>query len=214
MVYRILVLVVIGSGLLACGTEPHDSPLSASSGVAKPDMDEPMSSTSKTDVSRTTGFKRSVNKVYGIKIPSGMAPAKGPERVVRFQGKPSVAQVVSLIREQILFEKEVREGQGYLFRSATAHKDYLKRDLAIRIFTQGDTTTLDIWKEHAYSKSLPETTSKVSSVPFGKPHRFHIDPQNVTAKRKERLTDAVRLMKKMERGEPLSDDEKKSSLFN
>ncbi len=214
MVHRLLIVGMFTVWGTACGTEPADN---RHPNIADAPNSGARSEPSSADLrqgNRLSRFGQGINKVYGIKIPTGMVPAKGPERVVRFQGKPSVAQVVHSVKSQVRFEKEVREGDGYLFRSALVHKDQIKRKLAIRVFKTGDATTLDIWKEHEYVDALPGTAAETHHRQPSTITRKTATDDNFLKNRRERLADTVRILQKIERREPLTDEERQSSLFN
>lgn len=214
MVYRILKIGWLSLMLCACGTEPAGDSVSTTKDSVTKNI--PAESKALQTARRVgAGFGQSINKVYGIKIPTGMVPAKGPERVVRFRGKPSIAQVVDSVRSQVRAQKEIREGEGYLFRFARADKDYVKRDLAIRVFSHGGATTLDIWKEHRYVDNLPEkSASKRQRKTVGRETVSRVDGAKIQRRRQERFSDAMRILQKMQRKESLTEEEKNSALFN
>ena len=211
MVYRLLAMC-LGAVLVACGVEAPDGAAQVSK-EARPPLDTGAPEQVAKSKIHHLGFSRSVNKIYGIRIPSGMTPAEGPVRVLRFRGKPSVAQVVDSIRSQVRAKDEVREGEGFLFRFARAHKDYVKRDLAIRVFAQDGATTLDIWKEHVYVDKLPEKSGGRETTSSRKT-AARVDGAKAARSRRQGLSDAMRIMHKMQRNEPLTEDEKRSALFN
>lgn len=213
MVYRILNIGWLFLLLGACGTEPAgDFVSTANERVSK---NAPVQSPTSQGMQRSRpGFGQSINKVYGVKIPTGMVPAKGPEKVVRFQGKPSIEQVVDSIRSQVWAKKEMREGEGYLFRFARAHKDYVKRDLAIRVFSHDGETTLDIWKEYRYVDNLPDKSASKRSNTFGRETVSRVEGSKIQGSRQERLSNMMHILQKMQRQENLTEEEKKSDLFN
>jgi hypothetical protein len=221
MVHRFLSksIVVLIAGIWTaggCGETPAKDPaLTGARQGEQPGPDDNASGRSTASSKRRgSGFGQSINKVYGIKIPTGMTPAKGPARVVRFRGKHPLSQVVYLIRKEARFEKEIRENDGYLFRFATAKGDAVKRQLAIRIGRDGDDTTLDIWKERAYRDSLPnETAIQREEAEAKTPTRVRFDGE-VQARRHEKMAEAVRIFRKMGRHEPLTEAERESNLFN
>lgn len=161
-------------------------------------------------------LKQGFNTIFGIRIPSGMAPAAGPKHVYRFEGKQTVSQVVYLIKRQVRIKKETREGEGYLLRFAKVPDDRFKRELAIRIFRNRRETTLDIWKERTYRETLPDPASRVAFR--GVVERKRAQPKkNSEARRMSRrmeLAQTMKVMRKIEKKERLSEADLKSNLFN
>ena len=155
-----------------------------------------------------------VNTIFGIKIPTGMVPAAGPLKVYRFEGKQPLSQVAYLIKKQVQFKAEVREGEGYLFRFAKSPKDKEMRELAIRVFDAEDRTVLDIWKEKAYQHELPNRESKEAfrGLPVHRAKPIHYDRAQ-KMHRQERLSEAMATMKKMQSKTPLTERERQSELF-
>ena len=160
-------------------------------------------------------------RVFGIKIPMGMAPAMGPDKVYRFEGTPPMPQVKALIEDQISARDKLREVEGWLFRFAKAKTGDGRSDesplLAIRIFGKGRGSVLDIWVEKSYAKALPDRSKRNSNYTFTalrRPTRISGMPKQLLDKRRKRLGETLRIMQKLEKGEPLTEEEKKSRLFD
>jgi hypothetical protein len=157
--------------------------------------------------------------VFGIKVPTGMVPAKGPDKVYRFEGRMPAERVATLIRNQIVAQKEQPENDGVLFRFAEPKKAEKSaaadRSLAIRVFPNLNGAALDIWLEREYVNQLPNraaTTSNFSSrVPVAHPVK---NDENRRAKQKESLRNAMTVLKKIQQHEPLTEEEKKSRVFD
>jgi hypothetical protein len=156
--------------------------------------------------------------VFGIKIPSGMRPAKGPEKVYRFEGAQLMPQVKMLIEEQISSRQKLREIGGWLFRFAKARKSKGDKLLAIRVFEGKKAgSVLDIWEEKHYAKDLPNIAARTSTYTFqalGRPVSVPGElPPKLAEKRRASLAKTLSVMKKVETGEPLTEEEKKSDVF-
>jgi len=160
-------------------------------------------------------------RVFGIKIPMGMEPAMGPDKVYRFEGTPPMPQVKALVEDQISARNKLREVEGWLFRFARAKgSDGSSSEsplLAIRIFGKGKGSVLDIWVEKNYAEALPDRTVRNSNYTFKafkKPTRISGMPKQLVDKRRKELGETLRIMQKLEKGEPLTEEEKKSRLFD
>lgn len=157
--------------------------------------------------------------VFGIKIPTGMRPAMGPDKVYRFEGKPTLAQVKMLIEDQIEAGQKLREVEGWLYRNAKAKDTDAAPDakpLAIRMWGKENGSVLDIWVEQHYADALPnraETKSNYTFKSLGRPTRVSGLPKPMVEKRRKSLGETMRIMKKVEKGEPLTKEELSSDLF-
>jgi ribosomal protein S24E len=177
----------------------------------------------KDNRARKSTFASGTLMVFGIKIPTGMSPATGPEKVYRFEGRLPLERTVMLVRNQIVAEREEKENQGILFRFAeskrlntrTKDKDGV-RALAIRVFPTPKGSTLDIWLEKEYSERLPNIHSTTTSLPvpqLPKTHQFVVKKADREKERQSRST-AVRALQKMERGEKLTPEEAASGVMD
>ncbi len=171
-----------------------------------------------TNILNNTPFGLGTVSVFGLKIPTGMIPAKGPENVYRFLGKMSFEQTVFAIKRQIRVEQEIEEEQGILFRFAkpnTALSEKDNRVLAIRIFPANEEVNLDIWLEKEYQNKLPDKSSKAaftaSTIP--KPVVYK-DSKAAVQKSQSDRQETMRLLRKIDRGEPLTKQELSSGLLH
>jgi hypothetical protein len=211
-------LLAVTVAALECTSSP--SPLEREPEVTKP------ASPSKPDEQAETPSKvksripmpTPETWVFGIKIPSGMRPAKGPDKVYRFEGAQLMPQVKVLIEEQISSRQTLREIGGWLFRFAKAKESQGDKLLAIRVFEgRKKGSILDIWEEKHYAKELPNKAAKTSTYTFqalGRPVRVPGElPPKIAEKRRASLAKTLSIMKKVERGEPLTEEELKSDVF-
>jgi hypothetical protein len=149
-----------------------------------------------------------------------MYPASGPPKVYRFEGSQKVPQVALLIRQQVEVREEAREGGGYLFRFAKPKKQQgqgAARDpVAVRIFkTQAGETALDIWREKEYKKDLPNAALRAgiygSSSKKARPVKYD---DKAKAERRAALADTMKVLKKIQTGEPLTKEELTSGALH
>jgi hypothetical protein len=161
--------------------------------------------------------------VFGIKIPTGMSPAKGPDKVYRFEGKLKVERTAMLVRDQITAEKEEKENLGVLFRFAASKKLGIhtknsdnSHALAIRVFPTSNGSALDIWLEKEYAETLPDihsTTSIYSEPMLPKANRIVLD-KAAQEKQRQNFTTLLRALQKIERGEKLTPEEAASGVMD
>ncbi len=219
MVHRIL---VIGSALVALslGACRSKSPSSREDKGVPPAEAESDLFAEQEDGARSTAASKSAFsggtiRVFGIKIPTGMTPAKGPEKVYRFEGALPVERTANLLRRQLAADKEEKEAGGVLFRfakpkifSGRAEGRGNARALAVRVFPTGEGSAVDIWLEREYADELPdlhgESSLKVPTLP--KTRRVVVDQSMMKKERQDRAA-AVRALQKIERGEPLTPEE-------
>jgi hypothetical protein len=227
MVHRILmqsertfIVSLMILDIMACRSEqPGDKAAQTPTNVAAGGRDTPHLEAGTDLMAQSVtkaSLKQGINTIFGIRIPSGMIPAAGPKRVYRFEGKQTVSQVVYLIKQQVRIKKETREGEGYLLRFAKVPDDRFKRELAIRIFKNQRGTTLDIWKERTYRETLPDPTSRVAFRGVVKRERAQPVKNSETRRMRRRmeLAQTMRVMRKIEKKERLSEADLKSNLFN
>jgi hypothetical protein len=162
-------------------------------------------------------FGQGRNVVYGIKIPTGMNPAPGPPKVYRFEGNQSVPQVARLVRQQVSMKEEKREGEGYLFRYAKAKKgggEAASVDpVAVRVFETADgRTSLDIWREKVYAKSLPNRALRSGIYGAKGPSRARKD--RARTGQKAELAETMRVLKKIQTQQPLTGEDLQSGAFD
>lgn len=224
MVHRILVTATLFASLapLSCRSSGNSSSQDAEQSVeATPrDISAEKESFDRDTEKRTGGgsvFGRGVVTVFGIKIPTGMTPARGPEKVYRFEGKLKAERTAMLIRDQIVAQKETRENDGYLFRFARSKKSKSDdaRFKAVRVFSTETGSALDIWLEKEYSAALPDTRA-VTSFPVPKLNdvRRQIVSENTRVKKRRERADALRALQKIEKNEPLTKQEAASGVFD
>ena len=165
-------------------------------------------------------FGRGVMHVFGIKIPTGMKPARGPEKVYRFEGTLPPARVAGLIREQIHAEEAQPEaGGGFLFRFAKPKKSTAAtvgdRGIAIRIAATPTGSHLDIWLEREHVNALPGTAATADFPVEKRP-----GPVRTILKKADRQAEAAHrallmgALRKLQQGEPLTPEEEASGVYD
>lgn len=221
---RTMLFMAVILTVLACrsGSEPSTSEVAPPSiGPSEPAAEkaqEGKASSGKV----TGGMGHGRHTVFGIEVPQGMSPAAGPPKVFRFEGAHGMAQVVSAIRGQISALKEAEEGDGVLFRFAsatTAAENKVPSALAIRIFRNEGRTVLDIWLEKEYATKLPDPGDRSAPPTAVSKTGSRVGvgagtEAEVKARRQENLANTMRILRKLERNEPLTEEEKNSDLFN
>ena len=149
----------------------------------------------------------------GLSIPDGMTPARAPEKVYRFEGNHPVFQAAEFVHKQTRGAKIEIEEEGYLMQRATVRdpKGSASGDelLSIRVF-KGDRggATIDIWLEREYRAALP---SKVA------PPRVRTRaPMSRTEKQRrgKEARETLEVMNKINRGEPLDENDRSSAFFH
>ena len=225
MVHRILIFSIIAGLCAACRSKepfPSAEEQERRGAPAENAMDEGAQEdepVAKNAAGRASPFGHSALHVFGIKIPTGMTPSPGPEKVYRFHGKLPALRAAGLIRDQINVKKEVKEEGGVLFRFAKSKKlpagSNELRMLAIRVFPAADGSTVDIWLEKEYTSELPDIHQTTNlPIPTLPPvHRTVIDKRK-RASELNRRTQAVNILQKIERGEPLTPEEAASGLLD
>ncbi len=229
MVHRILIGIAIG-GLAAavvsgCRSKKSDdaSAIGARGEAAAFNTDAPAEALDETVSSKGAGgtspYGRGFMYVFGIKIPTGMKPARGPKKVYRFSGKLPPARVASLIREQVKAKSEAPEGEGFLFRFAEARRgatrEEANREVAVRIAPTAAGSNLDIWLEREHTNGLPGTEA-TSDFPMAKqPHsRRTVLTKKARATEQAHRTLLMRSLQKLQRGEPLTPEEAASGVYD
>ncbi len=154
-------------------------------------------------------------RLFGIKIPSGMRPARGPDKVYRFVGNAPMPQVKVLIEDQITTEQKLREVEGWLFRNARAKAEGEGGELiAIRVFEKGKGSAVDLWIEKDYSDALPDRASTAGGYAGRPSPKSQKMIQERRIAREKSLSKTLSTMKKLERREPLTKEELESDVFN
>ena len=222
MVHRFLILLFVTAALLpGCRskkTGDGERPALGAEAEAPDPLAERAPSTARPNDNETSLYGRAVMRVFGIKIPTGMAPTRGPENVYRFEGKLPPVRVATLIRPQINAEQEVPEGNGFLFRFATVKQGRSNaagdRGIAVRISQTAEGSNLDIWLEREHS-ALPGTAA-VSDFPSPRnprPTRTVVTPQTREAERRHRAL-LMSALRKIQTGEALTPEEAASGVFD
>ncbi|MCP4676597.1 MAG: hypothetical protein GY854_14005 [Deltaproteobacteria bacterium] len=152
-------------------------------------------------------FGQGRNTVFGLVILEGMVPAKGPDKVYRFEGEYPIVAVISSVREQIYGQTTEREGKGFLLRHARIRR--IKRgsprpELAIRIFQGEKGATIDVWLEKEYAKNPDDAHDRGSTGRTTK-----MTPA-AAAKRRAAAQKTIRAMQKVRSGEMLSREDMES----
>jgi hypothetical protein len=107
------------------------------------------------------------HSVFGLRVPRGMKPAKGPNQVYRFEGTLELGHVKRYVMRQVETGHLLEEPTGYLVRKArvvepvgSSRGDLL---LAVRIFRgRRGGASVDVWVE---AESLAELRSGRGGLP-------------------------------------------------
>lgn len=225
MVHRILIVCALS--VAACRSQKSgdpaargESPMVSTDGRTEAEAAAPDGEQTFGKAGESGSFGTGVTTLFGIKIPTGMYPSRGPEKVYRFEGKLPVARTAALIRDQIVADKEVQEGDGVLFRFAKAAHTRMRTGrnsaVAIRISSSDDGSTLDIWLEREYAKTLP---GKAAVADFPLPGQSRSTRRTVMdqkAKQQEQESRALlmRALYKLQKGEPLTPEEAESGVLD
>jgi hypothetical protein len=115
-----------------------DSPSKAGAKPAEPDPIEPLADGS--------------HGVYGLRVPVGMKPGKGPHKVFRFEGTMQLLHLKRYVMRQVETGTIIEEPTGYLIRKARVLEPVGSPDpglrLAVRIFRgRKGGASMDVWVE-------------------------------------------------------------------
>lgn len=155
--------------------------------------------------------------VLGLVVPQGMVPDRAPPKVYRFVGQYPVAHLAEAVRSQVKAKQEVGEGAGVLFRSATvkqpAGRATGKERLAIRVRPTENGAQLDVWEETLPVKPGAGSGSASARYDRAAPEGVPMQGDAARAYGKE-VADMVRAARKIQRGEPLTEQDKKTPLVS
>lgn len=155
--------------------------------------------------------------IYGLQIPFGMRPQQYLPRVYRFAGNNPVAHVATSVREQVMSAKTTREKGGYLLRGARVRQPQGsatgEERLAIRIAPGPDNgAVLDIWLEPK-GRAAGDSSNRSPRTRLSRRHPVRQTSAAVNRRREARRA-TWRAMAKVSRGEPLTEEDKKSGFFD
>ena len=206
-------------GLLSCKSEDSAqlapleplSPLPQTSAEADKasELDKVKADDGKAHISQAT------MDVFGIKLPPGMAPTKGPYKVYRFEGTYHVSHLVNHVGDQVSDEKVEPEGDGFLMRHAKIVGPDGLQDLAIRIFPgSGGGSVIDIWQEHEHVSELPSRAPSIYKS-SQKSDYFKRGKRISYKERQQRDTrEMLRAIKKMRSKKRLDEGDMQNPFFN
>jgi len=160
------------------------------------------------------------HSVFGLEIPRGMTPVPGPHMVYRFEGIHPIDAVKRNVMRQVETGTLIEEPSGWVVRKARVLEPDGETDpgtrLAMRIFRgRRGGATLDVWverEEHATrrKREIAESSSAAgASATAGERRGGAVRDRDEEGARRT----AWEVMEKVQRGEPLTAEERKSSLF-
>jgi hypothetical protein len=159
--------------------------------------------------------------VFGLRLPRGMRPVRGPQRVYRFEGTLDMVAARRFVMRQVETALLKDEPTGYLIRGARVLEPVGEVDLeirlAVRIFRgRKGGATIDVWAERDRERERAGATTGNGGGAGGAAGggAARIEPGSPEARRRgEERRQAFELLEKMGRGEPLSPEEAGSPLL-
>lgn len=160
--------------------------------------------------------------VFGLRMPQGMSPAGSPTPgVYRFEGPHATTIVEPFLTAQLgSFDPPVEEPGSRLFRRALPKKPVGGGDaapLAIRLHAREGGSAVDVWLEGADEAGAPASAAtangSTASGAGAEPDAPAAKPTSRPGTPIERRRAAYEVLKKVERGEPLSKEDLDNPLF-
>ncbi len=150
--------------------------------------------------------------VFGLGLPRGMTPAKGPDEVYRFESNHPSSLVFGNVKDQVRAKTISEEGSGHLIRDASVMNPLGNATgdevIAVRIKKRsGGGTVIDIWLEKEAGSRVAGTTRpsargatrnedlKTTTLPAAKWNRTNKAARRTTIKALEKLSRGERLTK-------------------
>jgi len=152
---RLALVIMAGTAFLAgpsCAPDKDQAPEEGAAGDSAGDEHGEEATAEEAEPSPVEPLADGSHSVFGLRVPRGMKPAAGPNRVYRFEGTFELPHVKRYVMRQVETGHLHDEPTGYLIRKARVvdpvGTDPAEVLLAVRIFRgRRGGATMDVWVE-------------------------------------------------------------------